>query len=275
MQVVVAPPPPSCGCSAAPPPAASPPAPLVSPDGTSFYAPQSLPSLLATLSSLYSRHPASAISIVSGHTGSGVSKYYNGTAPYNRPLNTPHLVSTHAVPALSHITVDGTTANHSTTVSAGVTLASLVSHFASSSNPSHLALARHISHVANTQVRSAGTWAGNLALAAQYSTFPSDVALSFAALDARLSFYCAPPPNSPPDAPLPLLTNVPVLTYISSPSLQASCVLLLSATFPPAPPLPPNTVPLARRFKQTQRARNAHAVRSSPTLTLKRTSPKR
>jgi len=228
--------------SSNPPPAPnSIPTPLASLNTNSvLYNPTTYPQLLDTLSHVYKTTPPNGVSVISGNTGAGVSKYYNLTAPYNRPLYPTVVISTAHVPSLTLISATPT----STTLSSGVTLASLIAHFANHPYAPFAAFSRHVAHVANTQVRSAGTWAGNLHLASLYPDFPSDLYLSLLALDATITYRTAPD--------LQLLANVPIHTFVTNPPLPVA--FIDSVTLPMAHP-----ATTARRFKLTQRARNAHA----------------
>lgn len=52
----------------------------------------------------------------------------------------------------------------------------------STATSTYAALARHLLHVANAQVRNAASWAGNVMLASHHKDFPSDVTMVCAKL---------------------------------------------------------------------------------------------
>ena len=159
---------------------------ILSDERTDFYQPKNLSSCIDLFFQLLKKGtPKEDISVNAGHTGKGgVEKYYNGTAPYHRPLETKVIVDVNFVPELRTITTSGSI----TTVWSGVTLNELIEFFASVNYAPFQAAKRHISVVANNQVRSAGTWAGNLVMAQKFPDFPSDIFLTLTALDARVSF---------------------------------------------------------------------------------------
>ena len=127
-----------------------------------LFSPTTLPQAQNLLLDLVADNCKSDISIVAGHTGSGVSKYYNNTAPKNHAIETPIMVDVSNINELKAITFDGS----AFTFFAGVTLARLIDAMKSQTKSTALqAAAKHISMVANTQVRSAGTWAGNIMMA--------------------------------------------------------------------------------------------------------------
>ncbi|GMI18507.1 hypothetical protein TrLO_g14861 [Triparma laevis f. longispina] len=213
-----------------------------------FYNPTTLEQTYSILDLHQSKSQSHKIQVVSGHTGSGVSKYYNGTAPKNRVLENPITISIASVQELQAIT----TTNNITTIGSNVTLTSLITFLSTSPSPVHVAASRHISLVANTQVRAAGTWAGNLCMAAKYGDFPSDVYLTLTALNATVAVRTLQGQ---------VLANVPVQHFCQNQQMQENTSILLSASFSsiPFPTSSPNSTTIARRFKVTQRARNAHA----------------
>ncbi len=179
--------------------------------------------------------------IVAGNTGAGVTKYYNGTAPFNRALYSDNIYDISSIAQLKEITFTPT----SITVGSGVTITELIKTLKSPTIACELfdAASRHLQHVATHQVRNLGTWAGNLAIARTYSNFPSDVVLTLSALNATIT--CTTIDGE-------ILTNVPVLAFIGTASLPVR--LILSATIPL-----PTAATYSGRFKLTQRRVNAHA----------------
>jgi xanthine dehydrogenase/oxidase len=139
-----------------------------------------------------------------------------------------------------------TSSNGVVTAGSGVTLAKLVKFFSSSDYAPFQAASRHLSVIANSQVRSAGTWAGNLSMAQKYPHFPSDIFLTLSALSATLTFATY-------DGQV--VANVPVQTFCKDAFFKEHCALIVSFSVEQKP----GDGWVARRFKLTQRARNAHA----------------
>jgi len=150
------------------------------------------PASLAELTAALEAHPGAAL--VCGNTGLGVRKYYLPEGPTSAAAQPAQrgatLLDVSGIPDFTTISTD---AEGVMTVGAGVSLEelqqALLAAAASdaSSAPLAASLARHIARIANTQVRAAGSWAGNLAMAAAAPEFVSDVATIFAAARARVS----------------------------------------------------------------------------------------
>ncbi|KAJ1449944.1 molybdopterin binding aldehyde oxidase/xanthine dehydrogenase [Pelagophyceae sp. CCMP2097] len=125
--------------------------------------------------------------LVGGATaGLGVSKYYDdvlrpwvgGFAPQSDSV----LVATRGVDSLHAVDqVEG-----HLRVGSAATISQLITALERGGGNARGMAARHLKRVANTQVRNAGTWAGNLGLAAACPKFPSDVAVALAAIGATL-----------------------------------------------------------------------------------------
>ena len=176
------------------------------------------------------------IGVNAGHTGKGgVEKYYNGTAPYRRSIETKVIVDVNAVPELQNIATSGSL--H--TVWSGVTLNKLIAYFGSVDYAPFQAAQRHISVVANNQVRSAGTWAGNLIMAQKFPDFPSDIFLTLTALDARVSFL-----NYRGE----VVGNVPVQNFCKQGEIRNGYLLPTPPPFLTSQALPPLSPLFARRI---------------------------
>ncbi|ETV77579.1 hypothetical protein, variant 2 [Aphanomyces astaci] len=130
---------------------------------------------LEQLSAVRAKHKDESVMVVGGLTSRGVSKYFNQTAPYNRPVLSSVLVDITSIPALTAIVPVSDT--NCLSVGAAVSLTALLAALrqTASDNPYLETLAHHISKVANHQVRNAATWAGNLSLARAFPSFPSDL----------------------------------------------------------------------------------------------------
>ncbi|KDO20485.1 hypothetical protein SPRG_14003 [Saprolegnia parasitica CBS 223.65] len=137
---------------------------------------------LEQLAEVHTLHPKQDVMLVGGLTSRGVAKYLNSSAPYRHVEFSPVLVDITHVPALKTMSV----LENSVVVGAAVTLNELLLKLSIvDSDPLHV-LAMHIRRIANNQVRNAATWAGNLALARTYPSFPSDLVVGLAGIGATL-----------------------------------------------------------------------------------------
>jgi xanthine dehydrogenase iron-sulfur cluster and FAD-binding subunit A len=252
---------------------------------------------------------AQTAQLVGGNTSIGVTKYLNGTAPYNAsdkyatfidvnlvkemvaqdfnaattelivgaasPISSLiSLLNTYAVPLTS---VAPTTAAAAVTVPAGAD-----GLCASESATGHLVnhhsvfsvTANHLSKIANTQVRNAGSWAGNLMVFLKYPTFPSDAVLALTTANARLRLS-----NSA--GQITEITMDTFLTYTLE-QFQSEGLMIVALVIVDSPTVnstsasntntgsvfstvtrKPSSGPCAdfvtETFKVAQRARNAHA----------------
>ena len=105
---------------------------------------------------------------------------------YSDGVEFDSFVSLLQVPELSQVTQSSS----SLTLGAAVSLSGLIGELqalAPTAGFRHFAdMAAHLLLVANTPVRNAGSWAGNLMLKQQHGEFPSDVFLLLAAAGGRL-----------------------------------------------------------------------------------------
>jgi xanthine dehydrogenase/oxidase len=152
--------------------------------------------------------PTETIQFMGGNTGQGVNKYFNDTAPYNSPDQYSVIVDINAVPVFALNKFDPITGE--LTIGAGVTINSLISSLQAHAKPAsflaketvpsttslhnesveHSSLfsvcAHHLTFIAGTQVRNAGTWAGNLMTFLRHQSFPSDCVLALTTVAAKL-----------------------------------------------------------------------------------------
>ena len=154
-------------------------------DGVTWVSPTSLSALCAVLSD--PTRPK-ATQMVCGNTGiKGVAPYYNGAAWGGASAAGPQpdlLVDISKVPELSGVTTTET----GITVGATTTLATFIGALAAfPKNRIFSALTAHMQTVANVQVRGVGTLGGNLALAASFPTFPSDLHTILSAAGATVT----------------------------------------------------------------------------------------
>lgn len=146
------------------------------PDGVEWFRPTSL----AAVASLKREYEGKSVRVVAGNTGHGVTKYYR-----NEPSDPAVYIDVSAVQdvhTLTH-TAEGLS------VGAALTLADIVRAIRGTSScpKSWQAVADHIGHVANSQVRNAGSWAGNLMLARRHHDFPSDIYLLWTTLGVTMT----------------------------------------------------------------------------------------
>ena len=105
-------------------------------------------------------------------------------------------------------------------------------------------LVEHFRHLANVQVRSAGSWAGNIAMGLLHADFPSDLIPIFVAAGATLSIIANG--QSVTKSMYDLVIDPSIIT-----SGQG---IIISVTIPP-----PAAATASRSFKIMSRRQNAHA----------------
>jgi len=215
-------------------------------DGSEWYRPVTLDQLLA----LKRQYAGTAVQLVGGNTACGVTKYLD---PPAAPAQV--MIDVSAVPELHTVAASAT----GVTFGACCSLNDLVRVLAAQPAPgvAYTAVVQHLQHVANNQVRNAGTWAGNLMLSRAYPGFPSDVALALATAGATLTLYDLSSgslvdgvtvesllgmPGAPP-SPLAGLTNDQIVLVTVTVPLEASGVQAR-----------------ARSYKLMQRHENSHAL---------------
>ncbi|EQC33544.1 hypothetical protein SDRG_09051 [Saprolegnia diclina VS20] len=138
---------------------------------------------LEQLAEVHTLHPKhDDVMLVGGLTSRGVTKYLNSTAPYRHVEFPPVLVDITHIPALKTTSVH----ENSVVVGAAVTLNELLLQLSTVDSDALRVLAKHVRRIANNQVRNAATWAGNLALARTYPSFPSDLVVGLAGIGASL-----------------------------------------------------------------------------------------
>ncbi|OQS01693.1 hypothetical protein ACHHYP_00350 [Achlya hypogyna] len=193
---------------------------------------------LAQVAEVQKAHAPSEIMLIGGLTSRGVAKYFNGTAPYRQPSFAPVLLDITHIPELKAIS----STEAGVVVGAAVTLTDLLAALTADTLDDVRVLAKHIRRIANHQVRNAGTWAGNLALARQFPAFPSDLAVGLAGFGATLSVAVAGAAAAP----------MSVLKYLRLPHEKPA--MLLSVTLPATA-----SKSTFMCHKVAQRAVNSHA----------------
>lgn len=227
---------------------------------TTWYRPLSLAQLFDAIhdsSSSSSSHALEDVAFVGGRTAHGVSKYYNGTAPYNRPDDAPVQIELNYVADLKVLKVleeDG----HAV-VGAAVTIATLLQFlkmYDGAGSDALTELSTLVARIANNQVRNAGTWAGNLSLCRQYPTFVSDLAVGLMGIGATLTIMTAMQET---------VAHVRIDDYLRKPATEFA--LIVSMTLPlfstaralSASGIRVHRHELFRCYKVAQRAQNAHS----------------
>lgn len=157
---------------------------------------------------------AKKVQLVGGNTSIGVSKYLNGSGPYFAADVYSTFIDVNSISVMTAKSYDSI--NCELSIGACVPISSVISLLEQYSIPLDVQLgntlskvlspqssesatgnivnhhsvfsvtANHLSKIANTQVRNAGSWAGNLMLYLRYPTFPSDAVLALLTANANL-----------------------------------------------------------------------------------------
>lgn len=195
---------------------------------------------------------ASDVMFVGGRTAHGVSKYYNGTAPYNRPDEKPVQIE------LNYIAELKTVAMHEVegyaVVGAAVTLNTLLQflqRYDGAWSDALQELGTLVARVANNQVRNSGTWAGNLSLCRQHPTFVSDIAVGLMGIGATLTLL-----NDKQEKQV----NVRIEEYLSKPPSEFALVVSMRLPlYSIAAGVRAHRSEVFRCYKVAQRAQNSHS----------------
>jgi len=154
---------------------------------------------------------ASRVQLVGGNTSIGVSKYLNTSGPYFSADKYSIFIDINCISIMTAINYDSTkkelTIGAVTSIHSVIkvleqyspSLQSLTTHENNNLQISESATgkfvnhhsvfsvtANHLSKIANTQVRNAGSWAGNLMLFLRYPSFPSDAVIALLTANAKL-----------------------------------------------------------------------------------------
>lgn len=169
--------------------------------GALWYRPVTFEQLCTVIRETSLHEPRAQIQFVGGNTSIGVTKYLNASAPYNTPDAYDVYVDMNAITELQQESYDSAT--RQMTVGSAKTLSELIAllnrntHSPSSAEGKdstavdHSSVfsvtAAHLSLIANTQVRNAGSWAGNLGIFNRHQDFPSDALLALTLAQATLT----------------------------------------------------------------------------------------
>ncbi|XP_016926106.4 uncharacterized protein [Drosophila suzukii] len=154
--------------------------PLRDQGGSSWYWPKSLAELFSALGQVKNGEP---YMLVSGNTAHGV---------YRRPRDIRHFIDVNLVPELRQYSIE---ADH-LFLGGNVTLTDAMQVFlVAAKRPGFeycAQLWQHFNLIANVPVRNNGTLAGNISIKKQHFEFPSDVFITFEALDVHVLVYDNP-----------------------------------------------------------------------------------
>ncbi|KAH8389372.1 hypothetical protein KR200_001891 [Drosophila serrata] len=154
--------------------------PQVDNDGSHWYWPKSLAELFSALAQVSN---GERYILVAGNTAHGV---------YRRPRDIRHFIDVNMVPELRQTSIE---ADH-LLLGGNVTLTDAMQLFLLAAKRPGFEycsqLWRHFNLIANVPVRNNGTLAGNMSIKKQHSEFPSDVFITFEALDVHVLVYDNP-----------------------------------------------------------------------------------
>ncbi|XP_014098512.3 uncharacterized protein [Bactrocera oleae] len=146
---------------------------MIYPDGTQWYWPQTFAELFEALSKIQNEK----FMLVAGNTGHGV---------YRRSSDIKHFFDIHAVPELKQHSIT----NEKIKLGANISLTEAMEIFEQAALKPGFEycqqLREHFDLIANVPVRNTGTLAGNINLKKYYPEFPSDVFITFEALDVQI-----------------------------------------------------------------------------------------
>eukprot|EP01034_Spumella_vulgaris_P024084 gene24084-30387_t len=225
--------------------------------------------VLAEYSFANNTHGRNVIQLVGGNTSIGVTKYMNGSAPYNSPDDYNVFVDVNCVSIMTASMFDAPSGE--LTVGAATSIHDMISLLNKHATPSvtpHVddnnprsifsVTANHLLRIANSQVRHAASWAGNLMVYLHYMTsFPSDAVLALTTAGVKLQL-------SNLSGEIVIVDMGTFLTYSYEGFVAAGLFIVsLVITETNLQPrvagsiLPRETV--SQTFKIAQRAANAHA----------------
>lgn len=234
------------------------PRPLKFEDGASkWYRPLTLEQLF---DAVHDGNNLADVMFIGGRTSYGVSKYYNNTAPYNRPDARAVQVEMNYIPEVKSITVHE---GHATVGSAVTinTLLQFLQTYDGAGSASLRELSSLIGRVANNQVRNSGTWAGNLSLCREHPAFVSDIVVGLMGVGATLTLL---------DEKQVQQANVTIEAFLHKPLSEFALILSMrlplssiattaSAVAGEGEGVRPARREVFRCYKVAQRQQNAHS----------------
>jgi xanthine dehydrogenase/oxidase len=236
---------------------------FTSPDGlTKWYRPIGLDQMCSVLQAYHD----CAVQLVGGNTSIGVSKYLNNTTPYNTADAYSVFVDVNSIPEMVSTSFDSNSCT--LTVGAAVTINALISklnEFGSKKLGSdnvvinHRSIfdvtANHLTKIANTQVRNAASWAGNLMLFKKYPTFPSDAVVALTNANAILTLC-----NTAEDASAGGIKSISMDEFLCTDFAALAGWVVMSLSIADTSRRDQKvSYCVSETFKVAQRSRNAHA----------------
>jgi xanthine dehydrogenase/oxidase len=237
--------------------------------GKRYLRPVTFDQLCACLKEFNSTNNYGTVKILGGNTSIGVTKYLNNTAPYYYADEFLTMIDINRVGELNVKQFDSSTKQ--LTIGAGITINECIQLLRQHTPPSPISsnvnghkegvginhhsifsvTANHLHRIANTQVRNAASWAGNLMIFLQYKSFPSDAVLALTNAFAVLRI-------SDTDGNMFDLPMDQFLTY-SYETFKKRGLFIVSMTIPDVISNASTTTTVSETFKVAQREHNAHA----------------
>ncbi|XP_016987149.1 abscisic-aldehyde oxidase [Drosophila rhopaloa] len=147
---------------------------LVYEDGSQWHWPKNLTELFAALDKV---KDSDEFMLVAGNTAHGV---------YRRSIDIKHFIAVHGVEELHQHSSEGQQLKLGANLSLTQTMEILRTTSKQPGFEYLEVLWNHIDLIANVPVRNSGTLAGNISIKKQHPEFPSDIFISFEALDAKV-----------------------------------------------------------------------------------------
>lgn len=239
--------------------------------GKKYFRPVNFSQLLAIINEFPQEREQGQLKFLAGNTAIGVTKYLNETAPFYYADDARILVDVNQITEL--LVKNYNSETRQLTVGAAVKISDLIQSLQSFSLQVHGAIAsqvstggnsdvinhhsvfsvtaHHLYRIANTQVRNAGSWAGNFLIYLKYKSFPSDALIALTNANAVL--HLADGDNLIFDVPVADFLNLSYEDFVSKGYVIVSLTIQESS-----PPTPTSTTVLETQ-KVAIRERNAHA----------------
>ncbi|XP_036322912.1 indole-3-acetaldehyde oxidase-like [Rhagoletis pomonella] len=202
---------------------------LAYPDGTQWYWPRTLAEVFKALGQVGNDQ----YMLVAGNTAHGV---------YRRSPDIRHFIDLHAIPELKQHSIVG----ERLTLGANLSLTEAMEVFEKIEQRPGFEycqqLREHFDWIANVPVRNAGTLAGNISIKKAHPEFPSDVFLSFEALNVQIIVQELAAQQK----------SMPLLKYLRLPPRKAVIIAFELRAYPKGRFV-------YHSYKITPRAQNAHA----------------
>ena len=236
--------------------------------GSIWYRPVTFEQLCTVIRETSQASPNAQIQFIGGNTSVGVTKYLNQSAPYNTADVYDVFVDINDILELQQESYDP--ASRQLTVGSSRTLSELIAllkkygnNTASSEEVDHSSVysvtAKHLGLIANTQVRNAGSWAGNLGIFNRHQDFPSDAVLALTLAQATLTV-------SDMTGQLSTLTmdqflQLPSDAFLSTTTaVSTECLIIVAVTIQESqPPSDGGRSLVTESYKICVREHNAHA----------------